>query len=195
MSTCSNPRSIADSKTREPLRLGTSAVRAGFPSLFVSYALATLFFLMSFSAVLTVTSRGYTQTSSSTKFDSIRFVILTGGDDLRGDSSATAELFSVNGQPLQTLTLKAQNAGGWSNDSTHTVNAKLSQPLSGDEIRRVAITLTSHNGIFETNDNWNINQVSIQLYDANNTYQLATVSGNPYVRLTGSQPTKSIPVS
>jgi hypothetical protein len=56
------------------------------------------------------------------------------------------------------------------------------------------ITLTSHNGFLETDDNWNINRVTIQLYDANNTYQLVTVSGNPYVRLTGSQGTKSIPI-
>jgi hypothetical protein len=176
MTTYSNPTNIGEAKTRKRLRLGAASL------------------LIASSTVLVFPTGGRAQTPSSTKFDSIRFVILTGGDDLRGDSSATAELFSVNGQPLQTLTLKAENAGGWSNNSTHTVNAKLSQPLSGDQIGRVAITLTSHNGIFESDDNWNINRVSVQLYDGNNTYQLATVSGNPYVRLTGSQPTKSVPI-
>jgi hypothetical protein len=134
------------------------------------------------------------QTPSSTKFDSIRFIVHTGGDDLRGDSSATAELFSVNGQALQTLTLKRQNAGSWDNNSTHTVEAKLAQPLSGDEIGRVAVTLTSHNGFLETDDNWNINEVTIQFYNSSSTYQLVDVKGNPYVRLTGSQPSKSIPI-
>ena len=134
------------------------------------------------------------QSLSSTKFDSIRFIVHTGGDDLRGDSSAAAELFSVNGQALQTLTLKAQNAGGWGNNSTHTVEAKLAQPLSGDEIGRVAVTLTSHNGFLETDDNWNINEVTMQLYNGSTTYQLVEVKGNPYVRLTGSQPSKSIPI-
>lgn len=107
----------------------------------------------------------------STKFQSIRFIVQTGSDDIRSDSSATAELFSVNGQPLQTLSLKAHNAGGWGNNSTHTVEAALSEPLSADEIGRVAVTLTSHNGTFETDDNWNINQVAIQLFSGNETNQ------------------------
>lgn len=146
------------------------------------------------ASIALIPHRGQAQSPSSTKFDSIRFVVHTGGDDLRGDSSATAELFSVNGQALQTLTLKAQNAGSWGNNSTHTVEAKLAQPLSGDEIGRVAVTLTSHNGMFETDDNWNVNEITMQLYNGSSTYQLADVKGNPYVRLTGSQPTKSIPI-
>jgi hypothetical protein len=146
------------------------------------------------SSLALVPQRGQAQSPSSVKFDSIRFIVHTGGDDLRGDSSSTAELFSVNGQALQTLTLKAQNAGSWGNNSVHTVEAKLAQPLSGDEIGRVAVTLTSHNGMFETDDNWNVNEMTMQLYSGGSTYQLVDVKGNPYVRLTGSQPTKSIPV-
>ena len=195
MSICSNLRIIVESKTLKPLRLGAAlAIRAGFPSLFVSYALSALFLLIASSNVLIFPTAGHAQTPSSTKFDSIRFVVHTGGDDLRGDSSAAAELFSVNGQALQTLTLKAQNAGGWSNNSAHTVEAKLAQPLSADEIGRIAVTLTSHNGFLETNDNWNINEITIQLYNGSTTNQLTDVKGNPYVRLTGSQPTKSIPI-
>jgi hypothetical protein len=155
-----------------------------------------LFFFLIFllgSSIGLIPDRGQAQTPS-TKFQSIRFIIQTGGDDIRSDSSATAELFSVNGQPLQTLTLKAQNAGGWGNNSTHTVQAALSQALSADEIGKIAITLTSHNGVFETDDNWNINQVAIQLFSGNETNQLVKVAGNPYVRLTGSQPTKTIPI-
>jgi hypothetical protein len=176
MSTCSNPINIAKPKTRKPLSLSAASL------------------LIASSAVLAFPTGGHAQTPSSTKFDSIRFVVHTGGDDLRGDSSATAELFSVNGQALQTVTLKTQKAGGWSNNSTHTVAAKLTQSLSADEIGRIAVTLTSHNGFLETDDNWNINEITIQLYNGSATNQLADVKGNPYVRLTGSQPTKSIPI-
>ena len=93
-----------------------------------------LFVALLCSATALLTSRSDAQTLSSTKFDSIRFIVHTGGDDLRGDSSATAELFSVNGQALQTVTFKPEKAGGWGNNSTHTVETKLAQPLSGDEI-------------------------------------------------------------
>jgi hypothetical protein len=48
--------------------------------------------------------------TSSGAFQSIRFIVQTGSDDIRSDSSAAGELFSVNGQPLQTLSLKAHNA-------------------------------------------------------------------------------------
>ena len=34
----------------------------------------------------------------------------------------------------------------------------------------------------------------MQLYNGSTTYQLVEVKGNPYVRLTGSQPSKSIPI-
>ena len=57
------------------------------------------------------------QSLSSAKFNSIRFIVHTGGDDLRGDSSAAAELFSVNGQALK-LDPKSENAGSWGNNST-----------------------------------------------------------------------------
>jgi hypothetical protein len=140
--------------------------------------------------IVAATSRAQAPSS----FDTIRFVIQTGGDDLRGDSSATADLYSVNGQHLQTVTLKAQKAGGWGNNSSHTAQAKLQQKLSENQIGRVAITLTSHNGFLETDDNWNINQVAVMLVEGNNTLPLVTVKGNPYVRLTGSAPTKSIPI-
>ena len=45
-------------------------------------------------------------------FNQIKFVIGTGSDDLRGDSSATAALMASNGTTLQTITLKSQNASG-----------------------------------------------------------------------------------
>ncbi len=46
-------------------------------------------------------------------FNSIQFAIQTGGDDLRGDSSARVTLLSANGATLQVLTLKDKDQPGW----------------------------------------------------------------------------------
>ena len=50
-------------------------------------------------------------------FNQITFNIETGGDDLRGDSSATASVVLPGG--TQTFTLKAQSDPGWPNNSDH----------------------------------------------------------------------------
>jgi hypothetical protein len=125
------------------------------------------------------------------KFDVIQFKVHTGTDDLRDNSSATAQLISVNGQPLQMIDLKDENAPTWEHDSTNTVKKPLSPALAPDEIGAVTITLTSHNAILQTDDNWDINDVEITLTlpPPANSCILATVTGNPWDRLTGSHGT------
>ena len=67
--------------------------------------------------------------SFSTTYNQIQFLITTGSDDLRSDSSATATLLDSHGALIQVVTLKSQNQAGWSNNSTQTVVASLSSPL------------------------------------------------------------------
>ena len=141
---------------------------------------------LAFAPLLFATGRAAAQ-NSSTPFNTIQFKIQTGGDDLRGNSSATAQLFSVNGQPLQTITLKDQKAGGWPNNSWHTVQVPLSPPLAPNEIGAIKITLTSHNGFAQTDDNWNVNEVDVALVTGTTSFPLTSKKGNPFVRLTGSQ--------
>ena len=93
-------------------------------------------------------------------YSQITFNIGTGGDDLRGDSSATASVVLPGG--TQTFTLKAQTDPGWANNSDHVKTftiAGAAQPLSA--FGAVTITLTSHNSFGETDDNWNIQSVNI----------------------------------
>jgi hypothetical protein len=156
-------------------------------SLFATHILLALF-------VVGIPVKAGAQTPGDVKYSSIRFIIQTGGDDLRGDSSASAQLFSINGSPLQTLTVKNSGGGSWPNNSTHTVEDKLSQQLSGNEIGTIALTLTSHNGFLETNDNWNVQSIAVELFSGSQKYRLVTKSGNPFVRLTGSAPTVKIQV-
>ena len=124
-------------------------------------------------------------------FNEITFVIGTGGDDLRGDSSATATVM-VNGSP-HVFTLKAQSDPGWGNNTTHTKSFAIggaAQPLSA--FGAVSITLTSHNAWFETDDNWNIQSVDITLEGPGGTATLRNRGGNPFARLTGSAPTVTV---
>jgi hypothetical protein len=61
----------------------------------------------------------------------IQFVIGTGGDDLRGDSSATATLKAANGATLQVITLKGQNQGDWGNNYPATTCARERRSAQG----------------------------------------------------------------
>jgi hypothetical protein len=144
------------------------------------------FLILSSLGVFSGAEHALAAPDASTTLNTIQFKIQTGGDDLRGNSSATAQLFSINGQPMQTITLKGQGGGSWPNNSLHTVQANLSPPLSANEIGAIKITLTSHNGFAETDDNWNINEVDATLATGSNTFALVTKTGNPFVRLTGS---------
>jgi microsomal dipeptidase-like Zn-dependent dipeptidase len=129
-------------------------------------------------------------TGAAGTFNGIQFVVKTGGDDLRGNSSASLTLESPNGTTLQQLTLHAQNSGSWDNNSTHTVSLELKPPRKPCDIGHIAITLTSHNGFGETDDNWNVESINVTL--TNNgvgQQEWGGGSGDPLQRLTGSLPT------
>ena len=57
----------------------------------------------------------------------------------------------------------------------------------------ITVTLTSHDGIFETQDNWNIQRLTVT---ASGPGGLAAVvfdrAGNPMARLTGSAPSVTV---
>jgi microsomal dipeptidase-like Zn-dependent dipeptidase len=123
-------------------------------------------------------------------FNGIQFTVKTGGDDLRGDSTASVTLESPNGMTLQQLTLHAKDSGSWDNNTTHTVSLELKPPRKPCDIGHIAITMTSHNGFGETNDNWNVENVNITLTNNGVGPQpWGGGSGDPLQRLTGDLPT------
>jgi len=67
-------------------------------------------------------------------FDQIQFRILTGSDDLRGNSTAVATLFTSAGFTLARLALKQQSDPAWDKNSTHTpaFNLALAMPPDAD---------------------------------------------------------------
>jgi hypothetical protein len=132
-----------------------------------------------------------TATPQTPTFNQITFNIGTGGDDLRGDSSAVANVV-VNGQ-TQTFTLKAQSDGGWGNNSDHVKTFNISgPPQPRSAFGPIKIILTSHNSFFETDDNWNIQSVNISLNGSSGSACLLKQSGNPLARLTGSGPSVTL---
>jgi len=155
---------------------------------FHSRSARTSLLLIGFLALLVQPPRLKAQT-----FDQMEFVIGTGGDDLRGDSSATATLLAPNGSTLQVITLKSQSQPGWNNNTSHTVTAALSPALAASNIAHIVITLTSHNGFAETDDNWNVQSVVITLSNSGaGPMEIINVAGDPFVRLTGSQPSVTL---
>jgi hypothetical protein len=105
-------------------------------------------------------------------------VIARRTDEHGSEASATVQLPGG----AQTFTLKAQNASGWGNFTTNTRTFMLAgpaQPLSA--FGKITITLTSHDSIFETPDNW-------KAIGAGGSASIYSSSGNPLARLTGSAP-------
>ena len=120
---------------------------------------------------------------------SIELQIATGGDDLRDDSSATVSALSNTLSTLQTFDLKPQNQPSFGN---FTIYRQMFGSATADtpQVRAVSITLTSHDSLFETNDNWNIQGVVGKIFDATGSlFCQFQGNGSPLMRLTGDLPT------
>lgn len=116
----------------------------------------------------------------------IVITIKTGGDDLRGGQSATADIYFKNRQPWKNIDL---NEGqGWGNFSTHTYQDAFDGILPSD-FRSLTI---KHNGsptqAFQDYDNWNIDQIKVEVIMPNREPMrtvLLDIRAQPVVRFTG----------
>jgi hypothetical protein len=109
----------------------------------------------------------------------------TGGDDKRSGSQVDYQL-----KIKDTVHTFETNRDGWPNDSWSTtffgdlpVNTKYS------DIKDFGVKLISHNGFIQTNDNWNLDIVQIQVVLPNGSLsKVGSPGGNPLKRFTGSSP-------
>ena len=137
----------------------------------------------------TCSTTGYID--SQKKFDQVSLNIVTGGDDLRGDSSATATFCFPGGS--RSFTLKSQSDGAWDNNSDHVKTFT----ITGADLpllffASVTITLTSHNSFPETDDNWDIQSVRVTVKGPGGSGCVLDQKGSPLSRLTGSSPSVTL---
>ena len=136
------------------------------------------------------------RTISPARVTQALIVIQTGGDDLRGGSSAGDNAnvtLDFRGGSITTLNV---NAGkNWANGTTHTVVLRLPAPAPAvSDITGAQISTNFGGGI--GGDNWNVNKVALVLSFAQGsavstprpiiTHTWLNASGGPLVRFTGS---------
>ena len=128
------------------------------------------------------------------EFNTIQFAIATGASQLRADSVANVAIESANGAVLQTFTLYDGSGSGWPSNSTVAVTKLLNPALKPSDIGHIRITQVEHNNFPETDNNWNINNVSVSLSNVGSASQnVMSFTGNPLARLTGTQPSVTLP--
>jgi hypothetical protein len=123
------------------------------------------------------------------RFNQLTFKIVTGGDDLRGDSSATASVTLPGGS--QTFTLKSQSDSSWGNDSANVKVFAIPGPaLPAALFGPVTITLSTHNSWPESDDFWDIASVDVTLGNKGSAESkcLLNESGGPFARIGGAIP-------
>jgi len=151
----------------------------------------------------------------------IQISIETGGDDLRGDSSAFLWCFASNQlnpapgttpTPFFSETLKADGDPGCGNNTSQLFNFQLPQPLPPWVFGNLTISMTS-DPLTEypilTSDNWDIGRLEVSLFNINpttnqisNSYSLLSEPGTQTLadgsmgvaRLTGSIPSVIFPI-
>jgi hypothetical protein len=126
-----------------------------------------------------------------TDITNLELTIVTGGDDLRGDSSATAYVIVGDGNRTREYStqLKSETDSSWDNDTTHgPLVWNLPPGVSTDNLSRLGIRMHSHEGFGETSDNWDITSVLATYPAGGGQAVLVDAAGGPLVRLTGSEP-------
>jgi hypothetical protein len=119
-------------------------------------------------------------TQTNPKF---KVTIQTGSDDLRAGSRAFVEL-NIQGVGIRTFELNV--AGGLPNWSTKTFLIDLPNINANQIIDHNLIFASVRNNIFDSADNWNVNQITYEYLPTNLSSGLLmwNASGNPLVRFT-----------
>jgi hypothetical protein len=127
-----------------------------------------------------------------TDITNLELTIVTGGDDLRGDSSATAYVIVAAGNRTREYStqLKSETDASWDNDTTHGPIAwNMPSGVTTENLSRLGIRMHSHENATETSDNWDITSVLVTYpVDGGGQDVLVDLAGGPLVRLTGSEP-------
>jgi hypothetical protein len=114
-----------------------------------------------------------------------QFIISTGDDSIRGDSTATVQVFGSNKSAPPFLQANLPT-GGQNGD---VFNIKLAVPANAPPINQwqVVLTLTSHNSFIETDDHWHVDGVNVMEWGANQPENcVLRATGEPLADLSNS---------
>jgi hypothetical protein len=149
--------------------------------------------LVALSALATTLATSSTTTADVTVipvYSQLTFKIGSGGQGIRADSSVALSVSLPGG--AQSFVLKARNEPAWFantiTEKTFTLSGR-AQPLTA--FGAMTITLTSHNGAFESDDAWNVQSVNVTTGPGAPAC-VVNQSGNPLRRLTGSTPSVTL---
>ena len=133
---------------------------------------------------------------ATSRFDTVTIAIVTGGDDLRGDSGATATVFAHGfTAALQQVVLKGYGDASWDNASMRSRTIQLNTPVPSNGLKSMTITLLQGGSWPESPDNWNVDGIVVTLEDSTGSNGPVTVlsqTGRPLFRLTGDAPSAEL---
>jgi hypothetical protein len=123
-----------------------------------------------------------------------QFIISTGSDTIRGDSSAQVQVFGSTAQGTADTSVPAflqsnLSSGGQSGD---VFNVKLPVPANAPPPSKwqVVLTLTTHNSFIETDDHWDVGGVNVMTWNANQPEQCVLLAtGDPAISQLGGSKT------
>jgi hypothetical protein len=117
----------------------------------------------------------------------IEHVIVTGNDDLRGDSEADGLLQTLNGSSTGVFR-KAPGEPGWGGNSTHVRVGSSNLPLQSAAASEI-ISLHSHPTWPEGNDRWLVQSIDMKVRNPNGTLVCEQMgSGSPLASITDGSP-------
>jgi len=130
----------------------------------------------------------------------VQLWIQTGGDDLRGGSTANATLRFVGGS---SVTNNFNGGRHWDNGQTHI--AQLTLPAAHPRVQDIqGVTISTNFGGGISGDNWNVDKVALMVGFPNGSRTSAPTpivihewldkSGGPLIRFTGSVHDLTVPV-
>ncbi len=111
--------------------------------------------------------------------------------NVRQDSDVRADIYAAdNATLLASVPVKGQGDSGYqAGDVRQFPNITFPHPISPGQVGNIVVTLTSHNGLFEANDNWVMGSLQARLVNPGGSEVcITTWTGSPWVRLTGDSP-------
>jgi hypothetical protein len=109
----------------------------------------------------------------------------TGSDDLRDNSNVAGALQGQDGSSAGVF-IKSPGQPSWDNGSIHV---RVSPNALTAPVQQELLTLTSHNGLFQNNDHWNIQTIDLKLRNPNGTLICdETQTGSQLASITDGSP-------